>query len=309
MNAFNNQSIQRLQEANLRNRIAVVGSGLSVLASPSLKQLIATIEKNCGIKKPTDQHSWDFCEHAHNANSDAYFEAIRTSFEKPNPISCRSYDYLSAISFSGFITFNYDDQLPFALRKRLGCNFQKYFAVYPSDNFFPALQMSVPPQRLVAIHGYASRNNPNWPREVILRLSDYNTHYILQGARLRSWWTDLLLGASLIFIGSSLREPGLYRIIEELAEFNIDQLLARRHIHLTPMPEGSNWNDCQTQQFTHKVIEKYYYDPIDKEHTGLLEILMALSGQDLDSLEPRLEAPHPIVLGEVFPFEYHEPRY
>ncbi len=301
MNEFNQQCIERLQKADLQNRVAVIGSGLSLLASPSLGQLVKGIELNCGIEMPQEEHFWDFCERAHDANPNAYFDAIRTSFESLKPISCRSYLYLSAIPFSGFITFNYDDQLPFAFMNRRGLDSKRHFAVYPSDDFFSALQMSVPPQKLLALHGYASKANPNWPRDVILRLSDYNTHYILHGARLRSWWMDILLGTSLIFIGTSLREPGLYRIIETLTQFNTDQLLARKHIHLTPAPKGSNFRDYQPQQFTHKVIERFYYDPIDDDHKGLLEILAALS--DLpDSPEPQLEAPRAIELGQSFPF-------
>ena len=298
MNEVNERCLKQLRDCELRNRIAVIGSGLSMPASVDLNSLVKRISNRVHLTMEDTDNHWDFFEKAHDHDPEKYFATVHEAFTGMTHVTCRSYYHITAIPFQGFVTFNYDDQLPEALRQQADWDSRQHFTVYPSKGFFSPIEMTLPPRKLIAVHGYKCASNPNWHRELILRLSDYNDHYILPGGQLNHWWKTLLLASRLVFIGTSLREPGLYQIIKQLIPLNRERLLAQDHLHVIGMP-NSKVNSVESEEgFTHGVIRRVYYHPIDEDHSGLLRILAELSGVPIDSPEPRSENPKPIRIGE-----------
>jgi len=297
MNEVNQNCFEQLNASELSSRVAVIGAGLSIPASPSLEDVIARISKEADIEPEPGEHHWDFFQRAHDANPEKYFLLIRDAFSNLPYVSCRSYKFITAIPFQGFVTFNYDDQLPTSLLENGFWDPQHHFKVYPSPDYFAPMMMTRPPQKLLAIHGYISPVNPKWHRELILCRSDYDRHYIEEPARLRHWWQDLLLGGRLLFVGTRLREPGLHRIMEELIPDYFEQIRSQQHLHLMPITERSA-ADLKTDRFSiGNVIQRIHYDPIDNRHSGLLQILARLTGLPFESPSPRINLPKPLTIG------------
>lgn len=306
MNEVNRRCIESLNRANLKDRVAVVGAGPSTAVMASVGDLCSRLKDMCGLEKAQGQHLWDYCEAAHAQNPDAYFTTIKESYGTLRHATARAYDHIVKMGFKGFVTFNYDDQLPHAFRQAFG-NVDRRFTVYPpmiGRTHFAALQLFSSIPRLLAIHGYADNDNPNWHKEVILRRSDYNTHYINPPSTLVQWWTDFLLAGPALFIGTSLFEPGLSRVVQSIIIDERDRLDNTNHFHLLPHPESETRSD-EGEVLSFGVFRQIYYDPLDAMHSGLLEVLSPFSQLPIDRPSPRFEAPAPIQVDDTFSF-YHQ---
>ena len=172
---FNQECIQKLEAANFRKRIAVIGSGPSSPFIAPLRTLIQELEARCGVVREANEYFWTYCSRAHAANEAAYYQVITESFGSLPHWDARAYRHLVTIGFQSYVTFNYDNQLPSAFKECHPGAFFELFSVYPPPNgqlTAVAADLCGHKKRLVAIHGYCDVNNPEWARQIILKTAD-----------------------------------------------------------------------------------------------------------------------------------------
>jgi hypothetical protein len=297
---------------DFQDRVAVIGSGPSCPFVTPLEDLVKRLEKSCHVRKTSSEYHWDFCERAYAKNATKYFEEIQRSFGNTPEWDARAYKHLVAINFRSYVTFNYDDQLPNAFRTKLGPEFSDSFRVYPARNtekfFLPSDLVGHKP-RLAAIHGYKNDADSLWHKKLILRVSDYNEHYG-DGTRpdgtsrfpeLYGWWHTLLTTQPCVFIGISLREPGLHNVITDLVKDENPALKEQSHIHLKHterMPESPFYESPGTSLF---VIRQVLYDKVDTNFTGLLDVLSAFSNIPAGRPVPKMPKRTPIAINCKYP--------
>jgi hypothetical protein len=301
---LNDQCIARLEQADLSRCLAVVGSGPSRPHIAPISTLEDLLANRCGIVKEQDETFWNFAQRAHVANANQYFGVIRQTYGDTPYWSADVYLHLVTMPFKGFATFNYDDQLPKAFRRRYPETYAQFFSVYPPHGdkiHFGPLELLSSPPRLIALHGYCDPNNPAWEQQAILRTDDYNQHYGTVPAPLFEWWRNLLLAAPCLFIGTSLTEPGLFRVIQYLLPNYRDMLDGVRHIHLVDV-EAKIYEPPDQPGRSMGIIEKVCYDPIDPRYSGLLRVLSEFSKLPTDPPTPRVPALKPITPTDKFDF-------
>lgn len=307
---LNNLCIRDLKAAGLQEGkyVAIVGAGPSSPYIPSVKDLIKSMVVACGIIEKPDKPTWEFFQDAFNHNEKEYCRVIRDSIGMTPYWDSRTYTHIIEMPFVSFVTLNYEDQLPSAFRAKFPKDYCRHFSIYPTK---PDQRLAIPcefhRQHLVAIHGYRDKTNQDWPKDIILKTNDYNYHYMSHetGQRLFSWWMDLLTLHPCIFIGTSLTEPGVARVVKHLVEDQNPMFKQWQHLHLINVesPKARNGQGQEpmypTPGKTFGVIRQLYYDQLDARFTGLLEILTSFSGLPIDDPEPGLPAPQPITVTSI----------
>lgn len=300
---FNDRCIEQLRDARLEDRIAVIGSGPSSPYIAPIKTLQQQLCDRCGISTIPNEEFWALAERAHSNSPDEYFRVIRTTYGDTPHWQARTYDHIARLPVQGWVTFNYDDQLPTACFDVPGPTID--FSVYPAIGRQPYAspqEFLGAQKRLIALHGYCNDNNPDWEKQVILRTTDYNDHYIDNPAPLFIWWREMLLTAPCIFLGTSLKEPGLHRAIEHLMPDHRDRLEKMNHIHLINNqadPKTLNYSAPGRSLF---VINQVHYDQIDTNFSGLIRILSEFSGLPFHRPIPRGTGPEPIKPTDTFSY-------
>jgi len=302
---LNQECIARLQGADLESRVAVIGSGPSSPYIARIENLEALLSARCGVAKLPAEEFWLFSERAHANNEHEYFNVLKETYGDTPHWTAHAYRHLANIPFRGFATFNYDDQLPYEFRYKYPGSHADYFSVYPPRNgqtHFAPQEFLSPPPRLIAVHGYCDPANAEWEKQVILRLSDYNHHYVDAPAPLFVWWCDMLLAIPCLFIGTSLREPGLHRVMEHLRSRHYDRIAKVGHIHLVDAKRDPITKSYGAPKKSLGVIEQIYFDQLDDHYTGLLTILAPFSKLPIDRPTPAAPAPRPITATDTFDF-------
>jgi hypothetical protein len=301
---LNERCIARLQQADLSQCIAVLGSGPSNPYIAPISALEKSLAKRCGIVKEQEEEFWNFAQRAHCADANQYFEVIQQTYEDTPHWKADVYLHVVTMPFKAFVTFNYDEQLPKAFRDRYPETWDQFFSVYPpqgNNTYFVPNELLSSPPRLIALHGYCDAKNSAWAQQAILRTSDYNQHYCTPPNRLFDWWRDMLLAARCLFIGTSLREPGLHRVVQHLLPNHRDKLNQLNHIHLVDV-EAKNFEPSDQPWLSLDIIEQICYDPIDPRYSGLLRVLSEFSKLPIDRPTPRVPALKPITLTDKFDF-------
>lgn len=277
---YNNDCIQALKAANLSDYIAVVGSGLSSPYIAPVGTLKRKLSEACGIEPLEGEHLWVFCQRAHDANPDAYVQVLQDSYSGTPYWDALVYRYLINMPFRGFATLNYDRQLPSAFAERYPDDCNERFSVYPPSNngYFQATQLIADEPRLIAIHGFADPNDPKWADRVILKTDDYNAHYTGTNPPLIGWWQTLLATNPCIFIGTSLKEPGIELALKDASTALREAIAAKRHLHLLPCERSPGHPHYPIPGHSFFAIRQTYYDKKDERHTGLIDVLSAFSG-------------------------------
>jgi hypothetical protein len=301
---FNQECIRQLEASNFRNRVAVIGSGPSSPYVAPLKTLMEDLERRCGVAREPDEYFWSYCSRAHAANEIAYYQVLTASYGNSPHWDARAYRHLVAIGFKSYVTFNYDNQLPSTFLDYYPEIFPELFSVYPPPNgqlTASAADFWGPKKRLVAIHGYCDPNNPDWVREIILKAADYDQHYVSHETNhcLFHWWKHLLTTHACVFIGTSLQDPGLSRVVKHLREEQNPRPLELDHIHLKDAPESSELFPSGT---TLGMFRQIYFHKLDSRFTGLLRVLSHFSKIPVDNPSPGMLAPSPITATETFQF-------
>lgn len=301
---LNQCCIDRLSAAGLETRVAVIGSGLSNPYIVPLAKLQKKLGKSCRVTARPGTEFWDFAEEAFRNDPRKYFRILRKTFDDTPHWTAKAYRYLVSIPFRGFATLNYDDQLPSEFRARNG---DRGFSVYPSKDgqvLANPVEFLSPTKRLVALHGYCDPSNPEWEKQLILKRSDYNLHYFQNPSyTLLQWWGTLLLSIPCVFIGTSLREPGLHRVMDHFREDYRTRLVSMNHLHLVGVRRDRKKRTYEPPGKPFEVIDQIQFDPIDRKFTGLLSILAALSDLQLDRPSPKAAAPKPISVTDKFDFK------
>ena len=219
-----------------------------------------------------DESHWDFFDRIYFKDPQLYHQILKETFNHTKPYEAKAYKLLVQIPFRSFVTLNHDELLPnafyeFTLKRKPKCNFSVYPGKHPI--YLPS-DFSEINQCLVAIHGCKNQSDDIWYENLILRWTDYKTHYEGDGPHptfLQMWWYWLLTTSPCIFIGTSLKEPGVALTIAKIAEHSNESVRRLKHIHLTDEPG-----------ITFGVLEEIVYDNINKEHTGLVDVLSLASG-------------------------------
>lgn len=299
---LNAQCTDRLLAADLGQRLAVIGSGPSSPFIAPIEELERLLCARCGLAKEPNDEFWVFSQKAYDRNAVQYFQVIRDTYDKTPHWTSHLYEHIVRLPVKGFATFNYDTQLPDQFRRLHPDSYLDGFSVYPprDDQTCAWPQEFLGSQQLlVALHGYCDPENNDWEKQIILRLSDYNDHYTGSVAPLFAWWREMLLTLPCVFIGTSLKEPGLHRVIKYLLERSPDRLVDKGHLHLVPMRSDTGYPPAGKSL---SVIDQLFFDPLDSRYSGLLSVLSAFSGLPIDSPSPRIPAPKPITLTETFDF-------
>jgi hypothetical protein len=289
---FNVECIRDLEAAKLTERVVVVGSGPSSPFITSIEELINRLERQCRKRTKEGEYHWDFCDRARTANPKKYYQTIKQTFENLPAWTADVYRHLVKINFKGYVTLNYDDQLPKEFRAQHGNDSSDRFSVYPhadgsSNGTARAIEFHKPSPSLVAIHGYCDPGNRNWHKQVILSGDDYHRHYFSKETSqfLFHWWSELLTSRSCIFIGTSLREPGLLRVVEELKKDLMPRLVDLDHIHLVGTDDVAEVAQAKSLG----VFRKTRYHRKDARFSGLSSVLSHFSRLPTDT--PRPAAP------------------
>lgn len=304
-NELNLSCIERLKSLDLTKYVVVVGSGPSSPYISSNDELQKLLCKRCGIQKNGTEMFWALAQRAFEANQDEYYLAIKESFGSPPYWQAQTYDHIATIGFRGYITFNYDKQLPEACRRAMGDAFASGFTVHPPRQGLRSADASDFMgiyRQVYCIHGYCDSRNPKWHEEIILKTSDYDLHYTYQASnQLFRFWKNLLVQTSCIFIGTSLEEPGLYKVFEDLRRQNPEALRQNQHLHLLPYEIDPDKKYPPARRSL-GAIEHLRYDKLDNRYSGLIQILGEFSGLPTEGPSPMVPAPTPISATNDFNF-------
>lgn len=311
---YNELCIKQLNEFKLTDYVAVIGSGPSTPFLPSIQKLKELFQSDDNEEKNTDLNLWEIAENAFLKDHVAYHKIIEESYGKSTYQFSQAYQYILDLPFAGFVTFNYDEQIPEL------CSLQKTgeFSIYPPplidviENgvlFKKEARYAGPedfisnriPKPILAIHGCYQENNPDWSREIILKRTDYEKHYTNKDSHiLHDWWKTLLSLKSCIFIGTSLKEPGLRSVIRCIQEDRNSMISELPHIHLMDAKRLNSETEYKNPDYTHDYIKQLYYDPIDNDFTGLVEIFRSLSKLHKNKLLTPRVGPRTEVYGEKY---------
>jgi hypothetical protein len=298
---FNRACILKLKELSFENRVVVVGAGPSTPIVTSLSGLMSRLSSACCVDQRSGNPFWEFCEECFRSDEKRYYDTVRECFGEEPHWRAVVYQHLVEIPFRSFVTLNYDHQLPDAFRERyrdvppkeLG----KLFSVYPPLVGQKTVSPSAffePKQHLVAIHGFADESNdPDWPRKIILKASDYEMHYVSDetGFFLVNWWENLLTSHPCVFIGTSLQEPGLNTVIKGLKVARNPRVEELDHIHLIDDSDASGENFPGQFDLTLGAIKKIPYRKKNSRYSGLLDVLEPFSGVPTTYFSPGHTAP------------------
>lgn len=286
---YNDICYEKLKQLNFTDRVAVVGSGLSSRLTKRVDDLAKNLEGPCGVSKGGEELNWDFFDRAHDANPKEYFRVVKESFSQTLPLDARLYWHIAKIKFKSFVTLNFDDQMPSAFRKTRLNHDDFLFKVYPDRGciYLPP-DLTGEKQHLVAVHGYRDEKFLNWHERLILRGKDYETHYVGDDKSrppfLYVWWYWLLTTLPCVFIGTSLREPGLAIVITRILKSG-HKKIEDLHIHLKET-ESLPPDYSEKEERSLGVIQQVLYDKIDEDHKGLGYILSRFSGEPEGSPVP-----------------------
>jgi hypothetical protein len=305
---FNQRCIADLKGVGLSDYVVVVGAGPSSPYIAPVSDLIRSLASACCVIQEDGEELWDFCEKACGANPIEYFRVIRKSFGEAPYWDSRIYKYLISAPFRNFLTLNYDCQLPEAFAERFDQDHDDRFRVYPprpGDSYFSPIEFVSGGHQLMALHGFANPKDPAWEKRVILRLEDYNQHYTGTNPRLFEWWQTVLATTPCIFVGTSLREPGLARVFKHSSGTLLDAIGSKGHIHLLPCPPEGDPPVYREPSESFPGVRQLFFDPLDKRYSGLVQILEAFSSYRRITPNPRtksvpaLSATEPLGLPDV----------
>lgn len=302
---LNLSCIERLKALDLTKYVVVVGSGPSspyIRSNDDLQELLC---KRCGITKDGTEMFWNLAQRAFDADPNEYYRVIQESFGLKTNRLKETYEHIAAIPFRGYITFNYDKLFPTACKKAMGDAFTEGFTVHPprqGNKSADASDFMGIYRQVYCIHGYCDPDNPKWHEEVTLKTGDYDRHYTDQASNhLFRFWKNLLVQTPCIFIGTSLKEPGLYKVFEDLKKHNPDALLQNQHLHLVTYEIDRETKEYPPAGLSLGSIEHLRYDKLDDDYGGLNNILSEFSGL-LEGPSPMVPAPKPISATSDFNF-------
>ena len=307
-NEFNQCCIADLKGAGLSDYVVVVGAGPSSPYIAPVSELIRSLAKACGVDQGEGEELWVFCEKAHSANPADYFRIIRESFGDTPYWDSRIYKYLVSTPFRNFLTLNYDRQLPEAFAEKFEDDHDDRFRVYPpkpGDSYFSPSEFVSGKNQLMAVHGFANPKDSDWETRVILRLEDYNGHYTGPNPRLFEWWQSVLATTPCLFLGTSLREPGLASVFKHSPDSLLDAIGSKGHIHLLPCDPTGNPPEYRAAGESFPGVRQLYFDPLDRRYSGLIQVLEAFSSYRRITPNPRtksvpaLSATEPLGLPDV----------
>jgi hypothetical protein len=145
---------------------------------------------------------------------------------------------------------------------------------------------------------------------LILRVSDYNTHYgdgkLSDGRHttpyLYSWWKTLLTTQPCVFIGTSLHEPGLGLVVEDLIKDGNPYLKEQDHIHLKHTERSNKLPFYEKPGTSLSAIRQVLFDKVDPKFSGLTDVLSAFSNKLTGRPVPTMPKRTPITMDSKFEF-------
>lgn len=302
----NAHCVQVLKQLPLRDMILVTGAGLSSPACCMLNELVDAIAAGCHYEAPSDlQHVHKFFQVAYDLAPDQYYAVVKDKFSPPFVADPKIYGLLVAVQFLAYATIDFDDLLPQAMLRSRG-DIAGHFTYYPQPEMFRPYDLHS--QRLVAVHGFADMDQPNWETKLVLKSSDYEAAYtILRNGDgtggLLDWWCQVLCQYRCLFMGTSLNEPGIISAINYLRKDN-NPFRGQQHICLVPLqPEFPQDQPPPDLAPLFETIQRVPYHPEDSRHRGLLRIWQEVAGVTDPRIPVRREIVPELILDESGPPE------
>jgi hypothetical protein len=271
----NAQCIEFLKQLPLGDIILVTGAGPSSPGCCMMKELVDAVAGACHCEPPLDpQRAHEFFEKAHDLDANQYYATVKDKFSPPFAADPKVYGVLVAVQFRAYITLNHDPLLPQTMIRSRG-DITGQFTYYPQPIMFRPYDLHS--HRLVAVHGFADENEPEWERKLVLRSSDYlNAYTNIRNANgtggLLDWWCQVLSQYRCLFVGTSLNEPGIISAIDYLLK-DSNPFQGQRHVCLVPLDPGFPKDQPPPELAPlFETIQRVSYHPEDPRHRGLLRV-------------------------------------
>jgi hypothetical protein len=261
---------------------------MSAPVYPDWTKLVNGLCRSCGISARVVQSSpvsafLNAAEDARRADIDRYHAYLGIVFRR-SPRSSEFYSTLLRIPFKSYITVNFDSLLAHENRKPE----QRCAPLMAYPNILD--RAAINSRAIYYIHGLIGPDEPPRPGSVVLSKSEFAKAYHEHGL-LRAFLIQTLTYDPICFFGCQLREPALHQLFAICNQHQAELLeLARgsRPPRYILLPTASRRESCAQMTERKKEDERYEaigikvvrYDPIDKGHIGLLNLLEPIAGLD-----------------------------
>ena len=283
--------------------VVFVGSGLSsrytredLSGYPSWPDLVDDLCKRCKVsyepgevltKTTTPERLQILAGMAKKADIAGYVQVIQDHFAKTIVDRKEYYDLLMQIDFHAYVTTNYDPLLAQAAVRTASS--PREVCAYPRLHCG-----DIALRRVVYLHGYVEENGKADPEALILTKDDFDFAYGEEaGGLLLPCWVSLLKDHNVLFLGCELGETELavcFKRCNRLRKamrkrFNV---CPKKRFILLPEIEEQTFDDsvdsgarlnmaskrhATIQRLSEFDVAPIMYDPRDKRHVGLVEIL------------------------------------
>jgi hypothetical protein len=204
-----------LRQVQSGSCVAFIGSGPSTtdLLYPEWGEAVSRICVHCGLPPMSNEEKEDVnvlldrADEARVRDEARYCNALKEIFGKPIVNTTRAYDLLIDVRFRSYVTANVDPLLADKSRSsknRLG-------GVYT----FPALPYDCIEKRSIYyLHGLVDVGVVPRPHQIVLGRQDFAHAYDESNGTLHSFLHQLFSFQTIVFVGCTLREPPIARILE-----------------------------------------------------------------------------------------------
>ena len=268
--------------------VVVIGSGLSSQLYPRwhdlVTQLCEACQYNSGINLNEDTSVdvlTEFAEEAYLRDKVAFVRKLEQKFSKRIHVNMKEYQYLMNTNFDSYVTLNFDPLLADTINNKVYKKRQLiYYPCLPTTKFGQ--------QNVFYIHGYIHPGSTPKPSDLILTKSTFHQAYSIDESELGDFWNALLKNKAILFLACGLREPEIQLMLrrdkirrERYAERGIPsppRFFLKSAYFTSEASSSSQIRDrereqCEINRLAEFDIQIVWYDKVDDEHSGLLEIL------------------------------------
>lgn len=272
----NRQAFERLKdEVAQGDWVAFIGSGLSSGLYPNWSELVGKLCEACGVDVNDNNLSAGGSEKlielagaARRADKTSYDNCLREIFGQRKVYALPIvYSYLMKIPFKSYLTLNFDPLL--AEAQRIHHRNANGIHRYPSLN-----AMELRDRAVFYLHGVVLGDASEV--QIVLGKEEFE-HAYAYDSTLRTFLVQVFTFRRVCFIGCTLQEPKLQELLSRCTTFKEDFFRNRKEDaprHVILLPEPCKVKKEKTEQhYSNMGIRVIWFDPRDKQYTGLTELL------------------------------------
>ncbi len=215
--------------------VAFIGSGVSADSYPSWHELITELCERCGITRhvtrdtPADELQ-AAAQDAKTLDEEAYHAFLTDRFGSLPPTIPRLYDVLLELTFSSYLTTNFDRVLAYkSSLARRRCNERVYA--------YPSLDRKAMNSRSVHyLHGRITNGPGPVKHTIVLARDEFKAAYG-SNSNLMNFLVETLVQDPLVFIGCTLREPQMKEVFRICRDNQLERQRANQGLGL---PRGNS---------------------------------------------------------------------